>query len=314
MDTLCLSTALVILSEEFNDYKYSYWAIMAYALAYVGKQSINFLSKLLTNSFTGGGVIFARLGDVYGRKPSVLGAFAIFGVFSIGCAASQSLNQLIFFRALQGAGGAGLYAMVCVLAISYSTHIVNSLIDNDHPARVSTSQIAPVHRCICRPRSRVSWHGRSYSRRCSSIKSLVALDILAKVRVQVSHLESCYKTNFRESIPCTSIPATILYFVWERDDNWQKVLHLELHQLDFVGLALLLTGSILLAFNLEEAGTYTFAWDSPLVITLFIISGSSFIALVFWQWYISRPRGTTYIAAQFPWRIMTDRVMMCGIM
>jgi MFS transporter, DHA1 family, multidrug resistance protein len=49
------------------------------------------------------------LSDSYGRKPVILAGLSIFAIASIGCALSQSIGQLILFRALQGASaGAGM--------------------------------------------------------------------------------------------------------------------------------------------------------------------------------------------------------------
>ena len=42
------------------------------------------------------------LADSFGRRPVVLWGIAIFTVASAGCAVSQSIGQLVFFRALQG--------------------------------------------------------------------------------------------------------------------------------------------------------------------------------------------------------------------
>jgi hypothetical protein len=36
MDTVVLSAALVTISEEFEDWRLAFWAIMAYSLAYAG--------------------------------------------------------------------------------------------------------------------------------------------------------------------------------------------------------------------------------------------------------------------------------------
>jgi len=48
------------------------------------------------------------LADSFGRRPVILSGVAVFTLASIGCALSQSLTQLICFRALQGlATGAG---------------------------------------------------------------------------------------------------------------------------------------------------------------------------------------------------------------
>jgi DHA1 family bicyclomycin/chloramphenicol resistance-like MFS transporter len=49
------------------------------------------------------------LSDSYGRKPVILSGLSVFAIASVGCALSQSIGQLILFRALQGASvGAGM--------------------------------------------------------------------------------------------------------------------------------------------------------------------------------------------------------------
>jgi DHA1 family bicyclomycin/chloramphenicol resistance-like MFS transporter len=49
------------------------------------------------------------LADAYGRRPVVLWGVAVFTLASVGCALSQTIGQLVFFRALQGvATGAGI--------------------------------------------------------------------------------------------------------------------------------------------------------------------------------------------------------------
>ena len=49
------------------------------------------------------------LSDSFGRRPVVLWGLAIFTLASLGCALSQTIGQLIFFRALQGlTTGAGI--------------------------------------------------------------------------------------------------------------------------------------------------------------------------------------------------------------
>ncbi|MDE1949162.1 MAG: multidrug effflux MFS transporter, partial [Burkholderiales bacterium] len=49
------------------------------------------------------------LSDSFGRRPVVLGGIAIFSLASVGCALSQSIGQLVLFRALQGiSAGAGM--------------------------------------------------------------------------------------------------------------------------------------------------------------------------------------------------------------
>jgi hypothetical protein len=48
--------------------------------------------------------ILNRLSDVLGRKYLLLFLIVFFGLTSLGCALSQTMNQLIAFRALQGIG------------------------------------------------------------------------------------------------------------------------------------------------------------------------------------------------------------------
>jgi len=58
--------------------------------------------------------MIARLADALGRKQVIIFAFFMFAVFSLACGFSQSMTQLIVFRAFQGMGGAGLYSMSMV--------------------------------------------------------------------------------------------------------------------------------------------------------------------------------------------------------
>ncbi len=49
------------------------------------------------------------LSDSLGRRPVILWGIAVFTLASVGCALSQSIGQLVFFRALQGmSAGAGI--------------------------------------------------------------------------------------------------------------------------------------------------------------------------------------------------------------
>jgi MFS family permease len=65
--------------------------------------------------FIGFATIFARFSDIVGRRPVVFIAFTIFTTFSLACGLARTLIQLIIFRALQGIGGSGLYAMTMVV-------------------------------------------------------------------------------------------------------------------------------------------------------------------------------------------------------
>ena len=56
------------------------------------------------------------LSDSFGRRPVVLWGIAMFTIASAGCALSQSIGQLVFFRALQGLStGAGIVVSRAVI-------------------------------------------------------------------------------------------------------------------------------------------------------------------------------------------------------
>lgn len=55
--------------------------------------------------------IVGRLSDLYGRKVFFLGGIVIFLIGSVLAGVSQSMNQLIMFRAIQGIGGGSMMAL-----------------------------------------------------------------------------------------------------------------------------------------------------------------------------------------------------------
>ena len=59
--------------------------------------------------------IWAKLSDIWGRKPILLAAVAFYFFSSILCALSTSMTMLIAGRALQGLGGGGLISIVYIV-------------------------------------------------------------------------------------------------------------------------------------------------------------------------------------------------------
>lgn len=55
--------------------------------------------------------VLGRLSDIYGRKKLFISGLVVFVLGSALCGASQSMEQLIIFRALQGIGGAAIFAL-----------------------------------------------------------------------------------------------------------------------------------------------------------------------------------------------------------
>lgn len=91
LDSTIVSTALPTIVGELGGLERLSWVVTAYLLA----------QTVVTP-------LYGKLGDIYGRKRVLQVGIVIFLVGSALCGMSQSMTQLILFRAVQGLGGGGL--------------------------------------------------------------------------------------------------------------------------------------------------------------------------------------------------------------
>src|SRR5512132_4676304 len=91
LDQTIVSTALPTIVGDLGGLNHRSWVVTSYLLA-----------------ATVSTPIYGKLGDMYGRKPVFLAAILIFLAGSMLAGLSQSMGQLIGFRALQGVGAGGL--------------------------------------------------------------------------------------------------------------------------------------------------------------------------------------------------------------
>ncbi len=69
--------------------------------------------------------VWAKLSDIWGRKPILLTAVGIYFLASIICAVAQDMDILIAGRALHGIAGGGLLQVVFItIADLYSLRLV----------------------------------------------------------------------------------------------------------------------------------------------------------------------------------------------
>ena len=94
IDQTVVIPAVPAIAADLHGFDHLSWIVSAY---------------LLTS--TSAMPVYGKLSDIYGRRALLLPAIVLFCIASALCALSQSLLQLIVFRALQGIGGAGLMAM-----------------------------------------------------------------------------------------------------------------------------------------------------------------------------------------------------------
>jgi EmrB/QacA subfamily drug resistance transporter len=94
LDQTIVSTALPTIVGDLGDLSHLSWVVTGYLLA----------STVV-------GPLYGKLGDLYGRKVLLQIAIVLFLVGSALCGLSQSMTELIAFRALQGLGGGGLMVL-----------------------------------------------------------------------------------------------------------------------------------------------------------------------------------------------------------
>jgi EmrB/QacA subfamily drug resistance transporter len=91
LDSTVLTTALPTIVGDLGGLNHLTWVITAFLL-----------------SATVAATVYGKLGDLYGRKRLFLISVSIFVVGSLLCAVAQSMDQLIIYRVIQGAGAGGL--------------------------------------------------------------------------------------------------------------------------------------------------------------------------------------------------------------
>ncbi|KAH8633704.1 hypothetical protein IG631_12339 [Alternaria alternata] len=95
LDATIVATALPTISSDLNSAAGYTWIGGAYLLANAAS-----------------GPIWAKLSDIWGRKPIMLAALAIFFASSAVCATAKTMQELIIGRAFQGTAGGGLILLV----------------------------------------------------------------------------------------------------------------------------------------------------------------------------------------------------------
>jgi len=94
LDQTIVATALPTIVSDLGGAEHLSWVVTAYMLA----------STATT-------VLWGKLGDLYGRKALFIACILIFLVGSVLAGTSQTMGQLVAWRAVQGVGGGGLMVL-----------------------------------------------------------------------------------------------------------------------------------------------------------------------------------------------------------
>ncbi|KAJ5104224.1 major facilitator superfamily domain-containing protein [Penicillium argentinense] len=230
-------------------------------------------------------IVWSNCSTILGVKFAVLASLFLFVVFSAGCAASQTLSQLIIFRAFQGLGGAGVYSLTLF----------------------SFVRIVPYK------------HFDKVSSLAGGISSLGL--VLGPLLGGAIANSGSWRWVFLYNVPAGAISWVLIFCTipshfpnppsgelspTRKRQNWQTTKSF-FGRVDIPGTLLTLSASSFIIAALQE-GNSEYAWSSGLVISFFVIAGLSWFGFIWWEWFIStRGPATT---PMFPWWLTQNRIFM----
>lgn len=215
LDSTIMATATPTISRELHSASGYFWIGGAYLLANAAA-----------------GPIWAKCSDIWGRKPALLGAVALFSGASILAAWSSSMRMLIAARALQGAAGGGLIQLTLI----------------------TISDLFSM-------RSRTLWLG------LLEVMWAIAGGAGPLIGGAFSQLKS-WRWCFWVNLPVSGT-AFVLLFIFLDVHNPKTRFREGLIAIDWFGTLSILAVTLMLLLGLDFGGTI-FPWNSPKVICLII--------------------------------------------
>ncbi|KAI0839107.1 MFS general substrate transporter [Hypoxylon sp. FL0890] len=235
LDVTIITTAIPTITEQFRSPAGYTWIGAAY---------------LLANSATVPS--WGKVSDIWGRKPVLLAAVAIFWIGSLICALSINIGMLIAARAIQGIGGGGIVVLtnICVGDL-FSMRKRGMYYAFFGMVWAIASAIGPILGGVFT--SKVTWRW-------------------------------CFYVN----LPISGVGFFVLLFVLKlhnpRTPVWEG-----LAAIDWLGSLLIIGGTLMFLFGLEFGGV-TYPWNSAPTICLIVfgvVTVGVFVAVE--KWYAKYP-------------------------
>lgn len=205
--------------------------------------------------------LWGKFSDIWGRKPLILLANALFMAGSLIAGLSRTPDMLLAGRALQGFGGGGITILITVII----------------------ADLFPL-----------SERGKYYG--MSAIVWAIASalgPVLGGVFTQTIGWRWCCKSSNHKvpskltllvfiNLPLDLISLVLLCFVL-RIKNPKTGFREGLRTLDWIGCIVIVTGTICLLCGLEGGASGQHGWSSPYTLALLIVGIAMLISYVFWE-------------------------------
>ncbi|KAF2174701.1 MFS general substrate transporter [Zopfia rhizophila CBS 207.26] len=252
-------------------------------------KSFNKLGWILTGyliTYTGFIIPWAKSSDIFGRKTCIISSLILFIIFSGGCGAVQTIDQLIICRVFQGVGAAGGFALVLLFIHGMVPPNKYPLYGSIMAADVSLANLAGplVGGALSEPKT---WRW-------------VFLFNVPAGAIAVLILFIAIPTGF----PYHTNHCSRIFEIQRPEGNFFS----KVKRLDTLGAALLLAAALLLTTGLLEGGVQ-WEWSSAQSIVILTISGILWIVFFWWERLVTLKEDWRQ-EPMFPWRFLHNRQWM----
>ncbi|KAK6461232.1 major facilitator superfamily domain-containing protein [Scheffersomyces coipomensis] len=201
-------------------------------------------------------VLFGRLADIFGRKNILLTSLGILAIADLACGFAQTGVQFYIFRAFAGIGQGGIQSLTMVMLSD-----------------------------ICTLKQRGRYQG--------ILGSQVGLGNALGPFIMSGFIEHSSWRNFYHMMP--PLIVLVMITVWYLIDSKRNAQQLndvlsrreKFRKIDYLGM-LFSTASLTLLLIPISGGGSTYAWDSSIVIAMFVVGGLCFVGFLIIEWKVPK--------------------------
>ncbi|KAJ3069975.1 hypothetical protein HDU98_006968 [Podochytrium sp. JEL0797] len=226
-------------------------ALQAIASEFNALSEINWIATGYFLTSTAFIPVYGQLADIFGRKPIFLLAIFIFELGSLLCGVATGMDFLIAARAIAGVGGSGIVSLAIIII----------------------SDLTAV-------RDRGKYLGIIGA--CFGVAS-VAGPLLGGVFVDHVSWRWCFYIN----LPIGAFTVAVIVFCLKLPKTTNENLFESFKRIDWLGTFLLVSSVICLLVPIQGGGSM-YPWDSPLVISLFVVGAVLLFAFIYVQGWVAK--------------------------